>query len=167
MKKKSNLISNFWYRRSNRERSIALIGAAFIFVLLTNLYVIQPMRDNVVRLKQNVCNNQKMLAKIQVISKKLEQLRDKEQVETTGSFLAVMAAAQETLKVSSVRKEVSQIIKDPDNKVRVRFNEVSFDGLISWLVTLWNQRGMIIEEANVKEIKARPGMVSAEVVLHS
>jgi type II secretory pathway component PulM len=137
-----------WKQLSKRERILVVCtGALFIFVVLYQ-FIWLPLTDAIARYNQNAILDQETLVYMQTAAPRI--LASKGQVKPNETLSADMflPTVENSLTESGLMPVVSELSLTNDNLVNLQFNEVEFDGLMQWLVTLREKYGIQVQELN-------------------
>ena len=157
-------MKEWWLELSIRERLLLSIGGSIGLVLLGYFLLWTPLSTYVNDLHTSIVEQQSLLTWMQNAIKELQQLQAQSpqtQPVTTGAILSIV---EESIKKNNLDENAPQITQSDQDKVTIKFTEVPFDNLISWLTDLWKQYQISIEQLNVIPAKIT-GVVAAEIVL--
>ncbi len=154
-----------WSHLSLREKQTVSIGAAAVIIGLLYLLIWAPLHHRVVSFRDQIQQNQKLLSWMQTTD---EQIQAAEKIgrkpASTQSTASRLSIVQNSLKQSPIANSITQLVQADHDSVKLNFQQVDFDSLISWLTELWQQQGLIITQLTVKSSNT-PGMVTAEFIL--
>lgn len=83
---------------------------------------------------------------------------------TRGGSISLLAAVDQASRDGTLPKPPTRLQPDGDQRVRLWFEDVPFDALLSWLQKLQNSHGIRVEAAEFQR-KSTPGVIDARLVL--
>lgn len=150
-----------------RERSMVQSAALVAFVLLFYLLIWEPVADSYQKNKKNVAVATETLQWMNAASKEVAQLRGggplSDAPQGKQFILGTIDRSARKAGLSSVMKRVQP---EGDVGVRVWFENVVFDELITWLSTIESQHGLVVNEINIEETESS-GLVNVRLFLDS
>ncbi len=156
-------MKQYWANLQPRERHTLLGGGLVLVLILLYALVIDPFRQELLRLQQSVEAQTGELAWMQQASAEVKRLRGNSPVaqRVTGrSLMSQVDASARSTGLSGAIKE----IKPEGQGVKVRLEQVSFDDMLLWLEQLNSKQGVGVSGL-VMERLSQPGRVNASVVL--
>lgn len=160
-------MKEWWNNLILREKQMVslgalIIGAAFIYLVLWS-----PLDNHVSQLRSQILNNQELLAWMKKTDKRIEILEKKPEHNaskpSSGSPLAIV---QKQIKTSPLAKSLDQLHQAENNSVQLTFKKVNFDKLMTWIIALTKQQGLIVTQMTVTP-SATAGIVATDVTLSS
>ncbi len=156
-------MKQYWANLQPRERHTLLGGGLVLVLILLYALVIDPFRQELLRLQQSVEAQTGELAWMQQASAEVKRLRGNSPVaqRVTGrSLMSQVDASARSTGLSGAIKEIN-----PEGQgVKVRLEQVSFDDMLLWLEQLNSKQGVGVSGL-VMERLSQPGRVNASVVL--
>jgi general secretion pathway protein M len=150
-----------WYSNfAERERRMVTFGAAAAAILLV-LAVVLPLNRNIAQARQRITTKQNDLAFIQSAVPQLSAAGPGV-AAATGESLVVLIDS--SARESGLGKSLSSSQPTGDKGLRVRLDNVAFDGLVAWLARLSQSHGVRVESAEI-ESAGEAGLVNAGLVL--
>ena len=156
-------MKQYWANLQPRERHTLLGGGISLILILLYTLVLDPFRQELVRLQQSVEAQTAELAWMQQASAEVKRLRGNApaaQRVTGRSLMSQVDASARSTGLSGAIKE----IKPEGQGVKVRLEQVSFDDMLLWLEQLNSKQGVGVSGL-VMERLSQPGRVNASVVL--
>ena len=151
-----------WYSNlAERERRMVTFGAAAAAILLV-LAVVLPLNRNIAQARQRITTKQGDLAFIQSAAPQLSAAGPGVGAATSGESLVVLIDS--SARESGLGKSLSSSQPTGDKGLRVRLDNVAFDGLVAWLARLSQSHGVRVESAEI-ESAGETGLVNAGLVL--
>lgn len=152
-----------WEQLQPNERLTVVIGAIALVLILGYFSFYRPLQLGIEKLETENSDQQALLSWMEPAAKRISILRTL-QTTKTESKLALLPLLEESLKSTDLNKQASEISQTEGNKVRIKFKQVSFDQLITWLSELWKKYG--IEVTDMTVVPKKPtGFVEATVIL--
>ncbi|HEX4049270.1 MAG TPA: type II secretion system protein GspM [Steroidobacteraceae bacterium] len=149
-------------RLGERERRMVIIGAAAALVLLI-LAVLMPLQQSVSASAQRIEHKRDDLSWLQSVAPQLGSLAVTAPAPLRESLVAL---ADRTARDGGIGKSLVGSQPAGNGGLNVRFEQVPFDALVSWLSQLGDRYGVHAESATI-EADAMPGVVNATLVLRS
>ncbi len=159
-------MKEWWSNLNLREKRIVSLGAAAIVIALVYLVLWSPLASSIDNFRDHIKHNQDLLLWMQTADKNIqaiEKIGKKPETHRTASHLSIV---ENYLKQSPLAKNITQLVQADNDSVKLGFQRVDFDLLMTWLTELWQQQGLIITQFTVKPDNA-PGMVTGELILSS
>lgn len=143
----------FWEARNARERSVLLIAAGLVMLLLVWMWLIDPALQGRAQLKKTLPTMQAQLAQLQALTKQaaaLPAIRDADKDSTGSAAAASSPLSRSMLESSLARKGLKPQTLDVNaEQVRLKLSGVSFAALIGWLADMQASAQLAVSEANV------------------
>jgi general secretion pathway protein M len=160
-------MKEWWNNLILREKQMVSLGALIIGAALIYLVLWSPLDNHVSQLRSQILNNQELLLWMKKTDKRIEVLEKKPENSvfkpSSGSLLAIV---QKQIKTSSVAKALDQLHQADNNSVQLTFKKVNFDTLMTWIITLTKQQGLIVTQMTVTP-SATTGIVATDFTLSS
>ena len=158
-------MKEWWQSLSSRERSLVSVLSVFVILLLLYFIIWSPLQSSIDNLQQNVNNNQSLLTWMQQADAALQQ----QGANDNGSAASTdpnqrLSTVQQSLQTVNFRKHAQQLEQTQKNEVRITISKAQFDNVISWLVNLWKNNGLVVDSANIKKLNDK-GTISATLVI--
>lgn len=160
--KNINIYIEKWQQLSARERILLIIGAIFIVVSLFYLLLWEPLTTAVEHYREDVIANRVLLRQVKEIGPEITQLRSQMNRSQIKSQAELIAVIEKTIKKSRIQEAVTEIGSGPENSARLRFDEVSFDELMTWLIDLQQKQGIVVNTITIEKLPT-VGMVKAQL----
>jgi general secretion pathway protein M len=155
-------LSVFIQRLEPRERRMVLIGACAVLLLFI-LAVLLPLQRSVAAIQQRVERKRDDLQWLRAMAPQLAGLQANA-APTSHESLVVLV--DRTTRDSGLAKSLVGSQPSGDGGLNIRFDQVPFDALISWLAQLRERYGVGVDSATIDAAKGT-GNVTATLVLHS
>lgn len=158
-------MKEWWLQLSASEKQKVLIGLALGFSLIIYFCLWQPLDQTVTSLRSQVSRQQELWAWMQEMDQKINTTQHTQMSEAHEgkSFLGTL---QTLLNKSPIAHQVNDLRQIDNDAIQIRFNQVSFDEMMSWLIRLSKTVSLQINEVSIKATSVS-GVVDAEIVLHS
>ncbi len=158
-------MKEWWFNLSLREKQTVSLGVAAIIVALFYIIIWSPLHSSVASLRDQVQHNKQLLTWMQTTDRQIQAAEKISKVPTTThSTASWLSIVQDNLKQSTLVNSLTQLAQADHDSVKLRFQQVDFDSLISWLTALWQQEGLVVTQLVVKPTNVA-GMVETEFVL--
>jgi type II secretory pathway component PulM len=152
-----------WQDLSEREQYIIGGGVLIACCLFVYFFLWSPFLNHNFQLRQEINYQRSLLTWLQAAEIELKQLRSTNKVIHKVASSEVLTAIDQSLTQLKLRSFVSEMSQADSNKIRINFNSVPFDRLISWLKMCWQQYAMRIDQIDI-EPDVHSGLVKAYVI---
>ncbi len=150
-----------WRNLQSREQSIIIAAATLLIVLICYLFLIEPNIEQRQRVEQSIANQQEDLSWMRQAAEEVKQLKNSG-VKKSGRGQSLLSVVDQSTKRHKLDKGIKRI-QPEGSKVRVSFEEISFNKMVVWLSDLeksgYNVQGAVIERG------AEQGRVTARIVI--
>lgn len=146
-----------------RERWLTGAGGITAVFTLSYLLVWDPL-VSAHSSREEALNNARALAQ------RLEQVGADAQRNRGGGggainrSVSLLSAVDQAAKSGSLGKAPSRLQAEGDKEVKVWIEDVSFDGLLRWIMELQTRQGIVVQTADIEKESA-PGLVNARLSL--
>ncbi len=155
----------WWQTLSARERGLLSVAACAVLATLIFTTLLEPLHTQRVRLAAQLAGETATLHKIRALAAEATRLR--EHPQQTGGLppgQSLLAALNDSAQVSGIQDQLARVVPNGEAQASVTFNEVGFDTLITWLITLREQFGIDATRLVIDKT-ATPGKVNASLTL--
>ncbi len=151
-----------WRALQPRERVVLAAGSTVALILLGYALLWVPMQRDLARLRVLVPKERAQLLSMRAQAQEIARLRA--QTPASANAGNLLTTLERSALEHQLRQYITRMEPDPSNGVRVSFDAVGFDALLSWLADL--QRDASVRAQNVSiTAQAQPGMVNARLLL--
>lgn len=152
---------DYWNALQPRERLIVTIASLLIVALVLYLALIEPYMDGRDSLEQRIANQQEDLQWMREAAGQFKGVKAQTGQRRVGGQ-SLLSFVDRSTKEHALNSAIKRI-QPEGKKVRIQFEEVSFDRLTGWLAKIetsgYRIEGVIIER------QPGAGMVNARIVL--
>jgi len=152
--------SKFWRERSAREQRMLLATATFVSLVVIFLAMIEPALDGRQHWQQSLLQLRAEHAQMQSLAKQL----NRNPLSTVNEARPIDRASVERSLADAGIKPGS--LEVSNGLIRVRWSDVSFNSVNSWLLRLQREQSWSVVEANVSA-RERIDRVDAALTLRS
>lgn len=159
-------MKEWWNNLALREKQMVTLGAFVIGIIALYVLLWSPIDTKVSTLRSQMVRNQELLSWMQDTDKQIQSYEKNSQlkpVRSTGSLLSII---QKQINRTAFVTALSQLHQVENDSVQLTFQKVDFDKLISWLIPLTQQQGIVITQMLVTP-SGTPGFVNVDLVLKS
>jgi type II secretory pathway component PulM len=149
-------------RLNERERRLVLIGGGVAIILLI-LAVLLPLQQSVSAGAQRIEHKRSDLGWLQSMAPQLGSLALTAPAPLHESLVALV---DRTAREGGIGKSLVGSQPSGNGGLNVRFEQASFDSLVSWLSQLGERYGVHAESATI-DAAGMPGVVNATLVLRA
>lgn len=160
-------MQEWWFNLSLREKQTVSLGIAVTIMALLYGLVWSPLHHRVSALREQIQHQQQLLSWMQTTDQQIQAAAKMTQLATvTHNPASWLSIAQDSIKQTPLAKNLTQLVQADNDSVKLTFQQVDFDLLMSWLTELWHQQGLVINQLTVTA-GSTPGIVEAEFILKS
>lgn len=159
-------MKNWWQNLALREKQAVLLGGLLLILLIFYSFIWLPLSNSADNLRNKIHHNQELLLWMQDTDEKMQAIEHNlKQPSQTRLASSLLSLVQHELQKSPINNAVSQLRQAENNAVQMHVEKVSFDELITWLTTMWQNFGLLVTEINVM-LSGQVGMVQGEITLN-
>ena len=154
-----------WQSLQAREQLYLKIMAVFIVVLVGYYFLVAPLSQGVATMKQQLSTQQSLFSWMQprVLALKSQSTPSLAAVDTIAKD-NLLSVIDTRLKQSDIATYVGEINQTANDEVRVSFESVPFDELMSWLLQQQKRSAIKVADADIEKA-TKAGMVKAIITL--
>lgn len=157
-------VTDAWRSLASRERAVLIGGGIALALLLVYGALWLPMRRDIDRLQKQVPLERTQIANMRLQAAQTQQLRGRASTALTTGTLTT--AVEQSVAAQGLKPHLTRLEADGANAVRVAFDAVPFNTLVSWLATLQRDRGVRVDDAAMQR-HTTPGTVNARLLLRA
>jgi general secretion pathway protein M len=152
-----------WQRLALREQQLIIAGGTVLALIVGYFSVVMPVQQSMVDVEREARAQETLLKWMDTTVSKITLLQN------SGTSVLGKANSQSLLSVISQSLQTANLVavkieQIGGENVSVTFNKVAFDDTLRWLITIWQQYGIVVSES-VMRTTGEPGEVQAVVVL--
>lgn len=154
----------WWENLGSREQRTLTWGSVAVAVLAYAFLFWQPIHNKIDELQARNQTQRELLVWMRQAEKKLKRSQkasNKKRVKVTDSLLTTV---DNSIKQNKLSDHVSQIKKIDNKQVQIKFKEVGFKNLMTWLQRIQSQYLITIAKTTMRRTE-KPGMAQVELVL--
>ena len=154
-----------WFEQlAPRERMLVMIAGALLVVTLIVSLAIRPIINQSKRGHDLVEDKRELLAELREVAARLGPQSGSAQSNAPSSTQSLVLVIDQTTRSSGLAQYLKRNQPDGASSIRLRFENVPFDTLITWLNDLQRQQGMSVTSANI-DVASEPGRVNCNLTL--
>lgn len=157
-------MKEWWQHLSNREQKLVLLSGIFIIAIVFYFLIWSPVSGSLTTLQNNVTQEQQLLSWMRTAVLQLETNSSTNLGNTTVNAATLFTTIENSLTSNGLKSELKDIKQNQDGTITLTFDQVDFDDLINYLISLQQQYGIIITTFNSSKLP-NTGYVKCEVVL--
>ena len=138
----------FWQARNARERMILSYGSIFLALALLYGMAWLPISEQRKKLSASLPQLRSQAAQLHADSQQVTALRANSSA-ASGSTNA-KSGVETGLQAVGLRDKITAIDRVDDHRVRITFNAIAFDGLLSFLETMQSEQRLRVESLQVE-----------------
>jgi len=160
-------MKEWWFNLNLREKQTVSLGVAVTIMALLYGLIWSPLHTSVNALRDQIQHNQQLLSWMQTADQQIQAAAKMTPTPTvTHNAASWLSIVQDNVKQSPLAKNLTQLVQADNDSVKLTFQQVDFDLLISWLTELWQQQGLVVTQLTITS-GSTPGIVGAEFILKS
>lgn len=156
-----------WYQNL-QSREQLLINIAIIMVLILVVYtgLIEPVSMEKQRLSLRLDSQSQLLRKLETMEDEVLRYKAQEGGEAAadGSDQSLLSILDSTSNQFKVRKNISRLTPESEERARLWLEDVDFDSSLSWLIELSQAHNVNVEAISFSR-KDTNGVVNASMTL--
>lgn len=158
-------MNKFWQKLDQQQRYLFGLSLALLILLSVYGWMILPLQERVTQLAALKHDHETLLLWMQQADQQLAQA-----VSSPGRTLIkldnqqLLTVLQQSLRTTALASVAVEIKQQTAHSVSVQFNAVNFDLFSSWLVNVWRQYHINIEQVEIRKMVDQ-GTVAAMVIL--
>ncbi len=149
----------WWAARQHQERQFLIAGAVVVAVAIFYLAIWEPVAKAQRKAEAALRQSRTVANRLETIAVEVERNRGQGGGSRT---LPLMTAVDQATHRPELGKEPARV-QEGDKEVKVWFDDVPFDALLTWLALVQSQYGIVVSSAEL-ERKAE-GLVTARLSL--
>jgi general secretion pathway protein M len=149
-----------------RERRLLIGGGVLLLALLLYVAIWEPLVNKVDGLRASTVEQQAVLAEMRQMALEVKRLGGGKRTVRPASGRSLLSLVDSTAKSARLGDALKRVQPDGEQRVQVWLEGVSFDQLVSWLVTLEQRQG-VRAVSSVFEAKDESGRVDARLVFEA
>lgn len=163
----SRRLVDYWFALNPRERLVLTGGTMLLIALLVVFLFWLPIQEQLAQEKQKLAERVTTLQWMQQASTevaRLQPLRKTSPQKKDDEHKSILSLADQTARNQGLGDALKRVEPEGTTRVRLSFENVSFDGLLDWLAILNQQHDIQVQQLTI-EADETPGQVQARLVL--
>lgn len=154
-----------WFEQlAPRERMLVMIAGGLLVVTLIVLLAIRPVLTQSKRGHELVEDKRELLAELREVAARLGPQSGTTQSSASGNTQSLVLVVDQSTRSTGLAQYLKRNQPDGASSIRLRFENVPFDTLITWLNDLQRQQAMSVTAANI-DVASEPGRVNCNLTL--
>jgi type II secretory pathway component PulM len=158
-------MKEWWLNLSLREKQTLALGSVVIFIFLIYQLIFASVANSVDHLRDQLHKNKNLLGWMQESDKRI-QLLEKNQQPHSKKTASLLSIVQDDLNQNPIAKNMTALQQADNDSIELHFQQVSFDNMMRWLITMTRQQQIIITQMTVVPSQS-PGIVDVVLKLQS
>lgn len=158
-------MKSWWFSLQPRERYTLAGGALMLLVTLLYVGLWEPLQLGYERLERRVESQQQTIAEMERAAREVARLRAQgsgPQADRGGQSL--MTLIDTSARSAGMAEALERVQPENNGKVRVWFDNASFDAMLGWLDSLIGRYGVVVDSLVVERGEGE-GRVDVRAVL--
>ena len=152
-----------WFESlAQRERIILIAGGLFLVSVLLWAMLWEPLSSSLSLLRTDVRNDRELLAWMQQASQTIRNNRAQGSSQIPNQHVSLINAIESTARQGGLRKSITSLDPQGDNKVNLRIENIIFNDLVLWQGRLEKEFSIQTEQLSITPTD-KPGRVSARI----
>jgi general secretion pathway protein M len=153
----------WWTAQSERDRRVVSAGAIAVSLMFGYVAIWQPVHHWRERRQQALTDARSVATRLEAAA--VIQLHTRGSGPTPAALSqSLLAAVDQSARASNLGKSPTRIQPEGDQVVKVWLDDVSFDGLVRWLLDMQTRYGVRVDSADI-ERRSGAGLVNARLTL--
>jgi type II secretory pathway component PulM len=158
-------MKEWWNNLGLREKQLLSLGGIFLILFLLYEIIWSPISTHNASLRSDIAHNQKLLIWMEEADGHIQSLQKMLQTTTsTMSSAALLSLLQKEVNQSPFANNLQQLNQAENNAVRITFQKINFDALITWLTAIWKKDNLTVKQITVAP-NGSAGIVDVTIVL--
>ncbi|MEM7053015.1 MAG: type II secretion system protein GspM [Pseudomonadota bacterium] len=153
-----------WQQLQSRERSLILLAAALIAMVLFWTLFWEPLQQSREDARARIAEQQSLLLWLESIAPEVQRLRASQSNRSVAGNRSPISLIDQTARAAGLAGALQRIEPAAGNQVRVVFEQVEFAALMQWLSGLLAEQPFAVEQFNAQRGLSR-GRVDVVLVL--
>ena len=153
-------VKDWWSQASSRDQLMILVCGGIIFVYLMYLLVLSPVKTMAEQQIMKKEAQKAALGRVKLLAAQVKASKSSGSSKRGGR--TIESIVESSISQNSLR--VSGFDASGKSGIRVRFELVKFDNLLSWLYELEVTQGLRIKDISIAS-GSEPGTVSANILI--
>ncbi len=162
---KTNILAK-WKNISIRERRYLTILGIVLMIMAIYYLLITPVNNAIINLQQAINYQQDIVENIKPDVRTIQRLQQSTQQANQVSSSNLLAIVDNNLKKNNLSTYATEISQTTNNGVQITLDNIPFDKMTAWLLTLWQQYHIQVEQIDIQKTKTL-GNVNGLLTLQS
>ena len=154
----------WWFGLQVSERRTLSLGGVSLILIVIYFGGWAPLQDDILSLEKQVQEQQAVKRWMQQSATEVEQLRGSGSSQTRHDGRSLLAIVDQTAKNSRLGSNLKRLEPEGSGVVKVWLEQVSFDDMMAWLLSLETQQGLIVSTITIDRQESS-GHVNARMTL--
>lgn len=159
-----NVLQEYWAELNDRQHKLVIIAGVVLAFIVFYALIWEPVHDSVLRLRQEVQRNEKLLVWMQQAQVQLKRARQTNSSGTLGQGQSLVTVVEKSLQKAQLGGGVTALKQVDSQRIELSLTESSYGDLVKWLNQFQDQYGITLERVTLKRTDV-PGMVNANIVM--
>lgn len=164
MKERLLKLKEWWQSLSQREKLTLSIGTLLSGIFFTYQFLWMPLVDANAEMRKQIVLQTKNLQWIEAASLAIKEAKPKQAQSTLTTPVMLLGLMQKQIEVRGLKKYLIQLKQSNNENITLKFQKVSFDKLMRFLINMNEEHSIIISQFNVSALPEL-GLVDAEISL--
>jgi general secretion pathway protein M len=151
----------WWTSLNDRERRMVSAGGGVLALFAAYAAIWQPVHHWRAARAEALDDARAVATRLEAVGAEVQAGRGPRPVASGQSLFAMV---DQSARASALGKAPTRVQPEGDAVVKVWLEEVSFDGVLHWLLDLETRYGVRVDSAEI-ERKSGPGLVNARLTL--
>ena len=157
-------MKDWWHEQSARDRRILLFGSIFLGIALTYLLLWEPLHTQQRRYHQQISEQQQLLSWMQRSSAEAKSLLHASGTARPAASGTLLSMVDKEARSAGLGKGLKRVEPSGKDQVRLWFDGVDFNRLITWLGGIEKKFGSQLDSAVIDRTDT-VGRVNARMVI--
>lgn len=159
-------MKNHWDQLALREKQVVSASVVLIILLVIYFLLWNPLNNEIHSLKNTIVDRQQTLLWMKINSHQIQLLETTLQKQSLASHQRnVFGVIQKQIAKTPFSHQLTQLQQQDGRSVHMTFQQVDFDLFIGWLVQLWEEEGITVNQISITPAGNRIGSVNVDATL--
>jgi len=156
---------NHWFQQlAPRERLLVLTAGVVILIALIIVIAIRPVVNGQALAEQRIDEKMEILQDLERVGARFGPVSGTASTSATGSNQSLVVLVDRTTRNHGLGTYLKRNQPDGASKIRLRFENVPFDGMVGWLAQLQSEFALFTVSASIDNAQEN-GRVNCNLVL--
>jgi general secretion pathway protein M len=159
-------MKDWWLNLSLREKQTVTLGSMIVLAFIFYQLIFASLANSVQHLRQQVTKNKTLLSWMQESDQRIQGLEKTLAPRANKTSVSLLSLVQDNVMNTPMAKNMTQLQQADNDSIELRFQQVSFDTLMRWLIDLCHQQPVTVTQMSISPLP-KAGIVDATLKLQA